>query len=329
MSKLDEYMHAATRENTRKSYQTAVKHFEVEWGGFLPATANSIAQYLVAYAETLSSNTLKQRLSALAQWHIDQGFPDPTKAPVVKKAMRGIQALHPAREKQARPLQLAQLEQVSEWLDREIVHARELDDRPRFLRHSRDKALLLLGFWRGFRGDELSRLEVQNVEVVPGEGMTVFLSSTKGDRSNQGAYFKVPALSRLCPVDAYLDWIHAACLTTGPVFRRIDRWGHVGDQELHVDSLVPLLRSTFVSASVPFADQYSSHSLRRGFANWAAGNGWSLKTLMEYVGWKSVQSAMRYVDAIDPFGQAKIENALSAKRLNESPAPANVALSDM
>ncbi|WP_244954599.1 hypothetical protein [Undibacterium oligocarboniphilum] len=33
---------------------------------------------------------------------------------------------------------------------------------------------------------------------------------------------------------------------------------------------------------------------------------------MEYVGWKSVQSAMRYVDAIDPFAQHKIEASLSA-----------------
>ena len=35
--------------------------------------------------------------------------------------------------------------------------------------------------------------------------------------------------------------------------------------------------------------------------NWATANGWDLKTLMAYVGWKNVQSAMRYVDASDPI----------------------------
>ena len=68
MSKVDQYLQASTRENTRKSYQAAVRHFEVEWGGFLPATANSIARYLADHAGALSINTLRQRLAALAQW---------------------------------------------------------------------------------------------------------------------------------------------------------------------------------------------------------------------------------------------------------------------
>jgi hypothetical protein len=33
--------------------------------------------------------------------------------------------------------------------------------------------------------------------------------------------------------------------------------------------------------------------VRCGFANWVTSNGWDLKTLMEYVGWKDVQWAMR------------------------------------
>lgn len=84
------YLAAATRENTRRSYQGAVRHFEVEWGGFLPATANSLARYLAHYAGSLAVNTLQQRMAALAQWHIDQGFPDPTKSPVVRKVLKGF-----------------------------------------------------------------------------------------------------------------------------------------------------------------------------------------------------------------------------------------------
>lgn len=123
MSKIDTYVHAATRENTRRSYQAAVRHFEIEWGGFLPATADSIARYLVDHAESLAINTLRQRLAALAQWHIDQGFPDPTKAPLVRKVFRGVQALHPSQEKRARPLQLEQLEIATGWLDGQIAAA--------------------------------------------------------------------------------------------------------------------------------------------------------------------------------------------------------------
>ncbi len=311
MSKLDRYLHAATRDNTRRSYQAAVRHFEVDWGGFLPATADSISRYLAHYAETLAINTLRQRLAALAQWHIEQGFPDPTKAPVVRKVFRGIQALHPAQEKQAKPLQLDQLDHVVQWLEMATETARIAGDRGAELRHTRDKAILLLGFWRGFRGDELTRLLVEHVTVAPGEGMTCYFPQTKGDRTYQGTTFKAPALSRLCPVEAYIAWISASHLTAGPVFRAIDRWGHVGDAGLLADSLIPILRSILAQAGIASAELYSVHSLRRGFANWATSNGWDLKTLMEYVGWKNVQSAMRYVDAADPFGKDRIGRALS------------------
>lgn len=54
-----------------------------------------------------------------------------------------------------------------------------------------------------------------------------------------------------------------------------------------------------------FADEYSGHSLRRGFANWANSSGWDIKTLMKYVGWKDVQSALRYAASADPFAKMK------------------------
>jgi hypothetical protein len=42
--------------------------------------------------------------------------------------------------------------------------------------------------------------------------------------------------------------------------------------------------------------------MRRGFATWASANGWDIKSLMSYVGWKDVKSALRYVDAGGSFG---------------------------
>ncbi len=314
MTTLDRYIAAATRDNTRQSYRSAIRHFEVEWGGFLPATADSVARYLVDHAETLAVNTLRQRLAALAQWHIDQGFPDPTKAPVVRKVFRGIQALHPAQEKRAKPLQLEQLDQVTQALDAALAAARPRPGGGADLRPLRDKALLLLGFWRGFRGDELTRLRIEHVEVVPGEGMICYFPQTKGDRAYLGTTFKVPALQRLCPVAAYSAWIAAAQLTAGPVFRGIDRWGHVSGEGLHPDSLIPLLRTMLSEAGIASADLYSSHSLRRGFAHWATASGWDLKTLMAYVGWKNVQTAIRYVEAADPFAKHRINAAMPPPR---------------
>ncbi|MNL54078.1 hypothetical protein D3C87_1773780 [compost metagenome] len=41
--------------------------------------------------------------------------------------------------------------------------------------------------------------------------------------------------------------------------------------------------------------------MRRGFATWASANGWDIKALMTYVGWKDMKSALRYMDATASF----------------------------
>jgi len=321
MNSIDHYIQAATRDNTRRSYRSAIEHYEVVWGGFLPTTAETVARYLADHAQVLSANTLKQRLAALAQWHSDQGFPDPTKAPVVKKVLKGIKELHPTEEKRAKPLQLDELSQLIQWIDRAIGNAIENDHYQALLTLSRNKALVLVGFWRGFRSDELCRLEHDFINVTPGEGMRIFLPRSKGDRQNIGQYFHVPALSRLCPVAAYQDWINVGGISYGPIFRSINRWGQLSEHSLNPNSIVPLLRTIFRQAGLSDPDSFSSHSLRRGFATWANAHHWDMKSLMEYVGWKDIKSAMRYIDQGDKFAQHKIESALaiSAPKTPETP----------
>ncbi|MNO84611.1 Phage integrase family protein [compost metagenome] len=293
------YIHAGTRENTRRSYRAAVEHFEVSWGGFLPATSDAVVRYLVEHAGKLSHNTLKLRLAALAQWHVSQGFPDPTRTPLVRQVMKGIRTLHPQQERQAEPLQLRELERCVAWLEDQAGQARVAGDHARLLRCLRDRALLLLGFWRAFRSDELCRLQVDHIQVRAGEGMRIFLPRSKGDRDNLGVTHSAPSLARLCPVQAYSDWISTAGIAYGPVFRGIDRWGRLADTALHPNSLIPLLRAVLGGAGLQ-AELYSSHSLRRGFATWATRSGWDQKSLMQHVGWKDGKSALRYIEAA-PF----------------------------
>lgn len=308
---VEDYLDAAQRENTLRGYASAVRHFEETWGGLLPANAAQIARYLAAYAGALSLNTLKHRLAALAQWHKDHGFADPTQATLVKQTLKGIQAVHPGQEKRATPLQLTELGRVCRWLDEAIRAAEERADAADVLRLRRDKAMLLLGFWRGFRTDELVRLQVEHLTLVPGQGMTCFLPRSKGDRQLAGTTYRVPALSRWCAVEATWDWVDSAKLTRGPLFRAVDRWGHLAQTGLHANSVIPLFRQFLTKAGVADAQGYSGHSLRRGFASWANANGWDVRALMEYVGWKSVQSAMRYVDGPDAFGRARIEAGIA------------------
>ncbi|MCB1567704.1 MAG: site-specific integrase [Xanthomonadales bacterium] len=298
MTALERYLVAATRKNTEISYAQAIRHFEQEFGGLLPTSAEIVAQYLATYAGLLSDSTLRQRLSALAHWHCSHGFVDPTRNELVRKTLRGIRAIHPRAQKQAKPIQLVDLERIDAHCRDAAREACLRKDRSSELRAVRDRALVLLGFWRAFRADDLANLQIEHVSMRASEGMALFVPTSKADRENLGRAIQVPALTRLCPVEAMAEWIAASELQAGPVFRRVDRWGRPGRQAMNPKSFLPLLRRLLAEAGVDASDRYSSHSLRRGFSGWATGNGWDLKTLMEYVGWRDIQSAARYVDPI-------------------------------
>lgn len=294
---VERYLKAARRESTQRRYQQALQHFTLEWGGLLPTSSASVARYLAENAEFLSAGTLRTHLAALAQWHHRQGFVDPTKDATVRDVLRGIRAEHPRPVKRAEALQLQALEACMIGLDHQVATG-GAEVR---LRASRDRALILLGFWRAFRGDELCQLRIEHVQVHSGEGLEIFLGIGKTDRQRQGQTVRVPALKRLCPVQAYEDWLEVSGLRQGSVFRAIDRWGHLSDSGLNSNSVSRLLRLIFARIGLA-GEAYSGHSLRRGFATWASGDNWSTKQLMDYVGWRDVQSAMRYIDASAPFG---------------------------
>lgn len=310
MGSVETYVKLAERPNTTRSYASAVQHFEVEGRGTLPATSEAIAGYLAQYAESLSINTLRTRLAGLSSWHRDHGFIDPTKSTLVSQVLKGIRAAHNTPEKQARPIEFALMEQVSNWLKSELERGDPSD--PQYVRNARDQAMLLIGFWRGFRSDELTRLQFEHVLIKDGMGMQCFLPFSKGDRESAGRTFLCPTLSKLCPVTAFRQWQDAIGQTSGPVFRRIDQWGHISSQGMAAGSVVPWLRKLFLAAGVPDAGTYSSHSLRRGFANWAKSSGWDLKELMAYVGWSDFNSALRYLELSEEDLSHRFESAMDS-----------------
>ena len=88
-----QYIIAATSDNTRRAYQSDIRHF-IDWGGLLPTSAEIIMNYLQQYATNLNPRTLVRRLTALKNWHIYQGFTDPTAHPLIRKTLTGIKNVH-------------------------------------------------------------------------------------------------------------------------------------------------------------------------------------------------------------------------------------------
>lgn len=315
------YVFAADRDNTFRSYAAALRNFETVWKGMLPATVDTVARYLAEHASIYRLSTLRLHLAALARWHADNGFADPTRSPLVHKVLRGIRAKHGTAQRRARPLQLDVLESVSDWLFKAQAAASKQGRRTDQLRRSRDRSLLLLGFWRAFRANELANMRIEEIVAVRGTGLTCRPGRTKTTEEDDDRAFHCPALSRLCPVDAYLDWLDVSGRTSGPVFPGIDRWGNVSEQPMMSQAVLPLLRRILKDAGTEEADSYSSHSLRRGFAGWASANGWELKALMEHVGWRDVNSALRYIDVPQDSMKSKFERALAKTASAPTQAP--------
>jgi len=294
------YLRSVQRDSTQRRYQGVLRYFEQGWGSCLPASGDTVVRYLVEHAETLSSSTLGLHLAALAQWHHSHGFDDPTKSAKVRQVLRNIRAQHPRPVKQAEPLSLIELERCVAGLQEQIAS----DNPVSRLRAYRDQALILMGFWRAFRADELCRLRVEHNTLCRGKQLEVFLGSSKTDREFRGQVVLLPALKRLCPVQAYEDWLSISELQEGPVFRPINQWGQMSTQGLKPDGVTYVLREAFACSGLD-GDAYTGHSLRRGFATWANNDNWTTKQLMDYVGWRDVKSALRYIDTTAPFGDLR------------------------
>lgn len=299
-SPADRYLGPAQRDSTLRRYQGVWRHFEQEWGGRLPASSDMLVRYLGEHAERLASSTLDLHLAALSQWHQSHGFDDPTKSGQVRKVLRNIRAQHPRPIKQATPLRVEELERCVAGLQVQMTG----DNPVARLRAVRDQALILMGFWRAFRADELCRLRIEHIQLQGGKQLEIFLESSKTDRDYRGTTVVLPALKRLCPVQAYEHWLSISELQEGPLFRPINQWGQLGAQGLKPDGVTFVLRGAFARGEVDGAF-YSSHSLRRGFATWASAERWSTKELLDYVGWRDVKSAMRYIDTTAPFGSLR------------------------
>lgn len=201
------YISAATSANTRRAYQTDIRHFEAH-GGILPAQPQHIIQYLLQFACSLNARTLSRRIVALRNWHRYQGFTDPTSTPEVNKTLAGIVRTHGQPKDKAAPLLVDDLLKITIRLERDGS-----------LRALRDNALLQVGFCGAFRRSELVAIKVEHISWND-KGIEILVPHSKTDQENRGQLCALPrGRAPLCPVTALEKWLTAAKISDGFVFR--------------------------------------------------------------------------------------------------------------
>jgi len=280
------YIDDAQAPATRRAYQSDWRDFTAWCDAraltFLPAEAATVALYASDLAPRRKYATIQRRISSISQAHQAAGLESPTRSLLVRKALAGIRRTHGTAQTGKAPAVVEDLRRMVDTLSDTLAGLR-------------DRALLLVGFAGAFRRSELVSLDVSDVVFERG-GLVITLRRSKTDQEGAGTKKGLPYGSNpdTCPVRALKDWLAAAPITEGPIFRPIDRHGNLGASRLSDRAVAEIVKRTAAAAGLDAAT-YSGHSLRAGLATAAAQAGVAERVIMQQTGHKSERMVRKYI----------------------------------
>lgn len=298
LKQTQDYVNNSKSENTLKSYRSDWRHF-VEWCEKYnlpsrPTDEETYALYLSSLAlEGKKASTIQRRISAITQAHTLVGFDSPTTTRV-KTVWAGIRRMHGTVETGKLPITVDTLKEMLNVMPDKLIGVR-------------DRALLLIGFSGAFRRSELVNLDVGDIEISR-EGLTIKIRKSKTDQEGKGEVIGIPygLKEETCPVRAYLSWLETSNIQTGPIFRSINRHGHLSDKRLS-DRSVALIVKRYIELIGLDEAKYAGHSLRSGLATTAAMLGKSERAIMNQTRHRSEAMVRKYIR----MGSLFSENAAS------------------
>lgn len=282
---IKQYLAAAFAENTVRAYRSDVVRF-IAWGGKIPCSPHCVARYIAHHAPLLSSTTLTRRLSAIAWAHTSKGLPSPTHSLLVKATLKGIRRSCARRVRQAAAL--------------DKTHVVQMVRGCTGLRGMRDRALLLIGFAGALRRSELIGINVDDVEFFA-EGLVLHLRRSKTDQEGQGREVAIPRIrGRFCPCRCLSEWLAAAGIQEGAVFRSINQFDQASSQRLSGQSVALIIKRHVQRIGLD-PENFSGHSLRAGFVTTAAQRGVASSTIRNQTGHKSDAMVQHYMRTVRQF----------------------------
>ncbi|TGD93751.1 integrase [Methylobacterium nonmethylotrophicum] len=311
-SLVEAYQRASKADATVRAYRGDAAAFEAWCSryGFrsLPATPEAVAAFLVAEAEVgRAASTIGRRLAAIRYAHKLARLPDPTEDEAVRATLKGIR----------RKVGTAPEQKAAATAD--IVMAM-LMRTPDTLTGKRDRALLALGFAGAFRRSELVALDVADLREDP-EGLRVLVRRSKVDQEGAGFEKAIPHGRFIRPVALVRDWLDAAGITEGPVFRPVSRSGrvrkggefpHLSGEEvssqvatkpaprLTTQAVVDIVKKYATAAGLD-ASTFGAHSLRAGYITTAAERGADLARIMDQSGHRDTRTVVGYIRRANAF----------------------------
>ena len=168
------------------------------------------------------------------------------------------------------------------------------------------------GFCRRERRAELVGLDVDHVTWTT-EGLKLLIERSKTDAEGEGAEIAIPRghADDTCPIAAVKEWLALSEITTGALFRKVNRGGAVETSRLSPDAVRQILLKRAAKAGLKgtLAEPVSPHGLRAGFVTTAYRNGVPDEEIMGHTRHRSLTTMRSYVR------RAKLSQASPAGKL--------------
>nr|MCA1070384.1 Tyrosine recombinase XerC [Delftia acidovorans] len=305
--------------NTRNSYQSAMRYWAA-WHALrferqmqLPLDVPCVLQFIIDHAQRqtgaglasempahmdralvdagykaregpLSHNTLVHRMAVLSKAHQVHGLANPCQDGAVRELMSRTRKAYARRGEQP-----AKKDALTRDLLEQLLQT--CDDS---LRGRRDRALLLFAWSSGGRRrSEVAGADMRHLRAVGPQEFIYTLAHSKTNQSGRDAPENhKPVTGRAA--QALADWLRAAAIEEGPIFRRIRKGGHVGEP-LSPAAVRDIVKQRCTLAGVE--GDFSAHSLRSGFVTEAGRQNVPLPDTMALTGHSSVNTVLGYFRA--------------------------------
>lgn len=285
-ARASEYIRDAKAENTRRRYRSDWVDFaswcEKYHRASMPALPDTVAYYLADRSQDLKTSTLKRRLATIAEAHRAAGFESPTKHTQVRYVWAGICREKGMAQAHMKPTLTRHIREM-------IAHL------PDSLLGLRDRALILLGYAGAMRRSELVAIDVTDLAIAE-EGIVVIIRKSKTDQMGIGRKIGIPfgEHPETCPVKAVQAWLDHSGIDEGPLFRSVNKHGHVLETRLSSQVVADVVKRSLLAAGKS-TRKYGAHSLRAGLITQAAMAGVSERAIQDQSGHKSLSVMRRYI----------------------------------
>lgn len=292
------YQRASKASSTVRAYRSDAAVFTAWCQRYefrsLPASPEAVAAFLASEADAgRAVSTIGRRCAAIRYAHKLAGEADPTDNEDVHALLKGIRRTVGTAPNQKTA---ATVEVVTAMLMRT----------PDTLTGKRDRALLALGFAGAFRRSELVALDVADLQEDK-DGLRVMVRRSKTDQQGKGFEKAIPHGRFVRPVALLREWLDAAEITEGPVFRPVSRSGRVrgldnlsNPPRLTTQSVADIVKRYATAAGLD-ASAFGAHSLRAGFVTSAAERGADLARIMDTSGHRDPRTVVGYIRRANAF----------------------------